>query len=218
MDSSTADQPSDHLAVQRDRLAGQDPDRVPRPGPPRGERSGPPPRPLRGSPVATGVRRAGRKASKEWSARAARARARASIGPPGDQDGDDERRHGAVEPGGEGAAAAEVDVAAAEGDRLHRADGEGGQRPERDERVHARRPVAEQAGARAHEGPATDDLHGDGQRQHDPAAGSWSRARARRRTAQRGPGARRRWPATSSPRGRRAARASIVCSGTGSAE
>ena len=48
-------------------------------------------------------------------------------GPPGHQDGHDERGHHPVQPGGERAAAAEVEVAPAEGDGLDRADRQRGQ-------------------------------------------------------------------------------------------
>ena len=59
----------------------------------------------------------GRSAISECMARAARRPGPGLDGPAGDEDGDDERGHDAVQPGGEGAAPAEVDVAAAEGDR-----------------------------------------------------------------------------------------------------
>ena len=87
-------------------------------------------------------------------------------GPAGDQDGHDQRRHHPMQAGGELAPAAEVVVLPVQGDGLHRADGQRGQRPQGDQRVHGRRPPPGQAGRRLQKGPAPGELHHHGQCQN----------------------------------------------------
>ncbi len=93
-------------------------------------------------------------------------------GAPGREDRDDERSHHPVEASGERPAAAQMDVATAEGDCLDGADRKCCERPDGDERVHARGAVAEQADGGPQEGPPTDHLDGEGQSEHEPAVGA----------------------------------------------
>ena len=74
-----------------------------------------------------------------------------------------------MQPGREGAAAAEVHVPPAQSDGLDCTDPQRGQRSESDERVHAGRPVAKQPSAVPQEWPASDDLHDDGENQNGPS-------------------------------------------------
>ena len=89
-----------------------------------------------------------------------------------------------MQPGGERSAPPEVDVAPTEGDRLDRADRQGGQGAERDQRVHAGGAVAEQPGRVPQERPPTGELDDDGQDQHGPSGAAVSgAARATTRAA-----------------------------------
>ncbi len=122
MDSSTGDHPVTTVPSRGRASPGRT-----RTSAPTGTLSGATSSPSSSSGSATTRAVGGRSERRECMARAARARARASIGPPGDQDGHDERGHHPVQPGGEGPAASQVDVAAAEGDGLDGADRQRGQ-------------------------------------------------------------------------------------------
>ena len=123
IDSSTADHPADHRAVERDA-----PHRA-RTLPGR-RREGSRGRPTRLSSSAPRTTRAvgGRRDSSECRAVRRPARAPGLDGPAGHQDGHDQRGHHPVQPGREGAPVAEVDVPAAQRDRLHGAKRQRGQR------------------------------------------------------------------------------------------
>ena len=128
----------DDLAVQRERLTGEDPD----PSPDRDRLGWHDPVGV-ASPAVAGDQARRRGPEGEQGVQcptSAGARPRLD-GSTGDDDGDDERCHGAVEPGGEGATPAEVEMSTAEGNRLHRAHRQRSQRAQRDECVHARRTV-----------------------------------------------------------------------------
>ena len=100
--------------------------------------------------------------------------------PAGGEDRDDEGGHHAVQPRGERAAPAEVDVTAAERDRLDGAHRQRRERPDRDQRVHAGRAVSQEA-HRGQERPATDDLDSDTEQEHGPACGRVLRSKERDR-------------------------------------
>jgi hypothetical protein len=59
-------------------------------------------------------------------------------------------------------------MAATQGDRLHRADRERGEGPDRDQRVHARAAVTQQTGTGAQERPTSCPFDYDGQTEDDP--------------------------------------------------
>jgi len=78
---------------------------------------------------------------------------------PGREDGDYERRHYAVQAGGERAAAAQMDMASAERDRLYRAYCQRGESADDDKRVHAGIAMPSELDRRFQKRPSTDDFN-----------------------------------------------------------
>ncbi len=89
--------------------------------------------------------------------------------PAGGEDGDDERRHHAVQAGGERSAAAQVHVPAAESDRFDGTHRQGRQSPHGYEGVHAGGPSAEETCRPPEEGPPAGHFHRGGEEENGPA-------------------------------------------------